>query len=164
MNFLHSFFPTLLKLPGFLLEFITPIVKVWGQLGRRAGQEGYEDRIAKEGGRGVRGEKESGSVRRAGQRDRLAGGGGESSREGEGQAGRHLNCSTVSPVESVCFPVRLHVPGPSFSTYNSPLPGHLSPLPGYQEHPGAHLLHNARVRVMEGQPGWLHQGLAHQVL
>ena len=40
MNFLHSFFPTLLKLPGFLLEFITPIVKVWGQRGRRAGQEG----------------------------------------------------------------------------------------------------------------------------
>ncbi|GAX77591.1 hypothetical protein CEUSTIGMA_g5035.t1 [Chlamydomonas eustigma] len=27
MNFLHSFFPALLKLPGFLLEFITPIVK-----------------------------------------------------------------------------------------------------------------------------------------
>ena len=85
MNFLHSFFPTLLKLPGFLLEFITPIVKVWGQRGRRAGREGYEDRIAEEGGRGVRGEKESGSVRRAGQRDRLAGGGGESSREGGGQ-------------------------------------------------------------------------------
>ena len=28
MNFFHSFFPTLLKLPGFLVEFITPIVKV----------------------------------------------------------------------------------------------------------------------------------------
>ncbi|PNH12210.1 DNA topoisomerase 2 [Tetrabaena socialis] len=27
MNFMHSFFPSLLKLPGFLLEFITPIVK-----------------------------------------------------------------------------------------------------------------------------------------
>ncbi|MEW5304966.1 MAG: hypothetical protein WDW36_007539 [Sanguina aurantia] len=28
MNFLHAFFPSLLKIPGFLLEFITPIVKV----------------------------------------------------------------------------------------------------------------------------------------
>lgn len=28
MNFLHTFYPSLLKLPGFLLEFITPIVKV----------------------------------------------------------------------------------------------------------------------------------------
>lgn len=30
MNFLHTFYPSLLKLPGFLLEFITPIVKVCG--------------------------------------------------------------------------------------------------------------------------------------
>ena len=28
MNFFHHFYPTLLKVPGFLLEFITPIVKV----------------------------------------------------------------------------------------------------------------------------------------
>ena len=28
MNFFHHFFPSLLKMPGFLLEFITPIVKV----------------------------------------------------------------------------------------------------------------------------------------
>jgi hypothetical protein len=28
MNFLHAFYPSLLKIPGFLLEFITPIVKV----------------------------------------------------------------------------------------------------------------------------------------
>ena len=28
MNFFHHFYPTLLQLPGFLLEFITPIVKV----------------------------------------------------------------------------------------------------------------------------------------
>ena len=28
MNFFHHFYPSLLKLPGFLLEFITPIVKV----------------------------------------------------------------------------------------------------------------------------------------
>lgn len=28
MNFMHSFFPSLLKIPGFMLEFITPIVKV----------------------------------------------------------------------------------------------------------------------------------------
>jgi hypothetical protein len=28
MNFLHTFYPSLLKIPGFLLEFITPIVKV----------------------------------------------------------------------------------------------------------------------------------------
>ena len=27
MNFFHHFYPTLLKVPGFLLEFITPIVK-----------------------------------------------------------------------------------------------------------------------------------------
>ena len=30
MNFFHHFYPTLLQLPGFLLEFITPIVKVRG--------------------------------------------------------------------------------------------------------------------------------------
>ena len=28
MNFLHHFYPSLLQVPGFLLEFITPIVKV----------------------------------------------------------------------------------------------------------------------------------------
>jgi len=28
MNFLHTFYPSLLRLPGFLLEFITPIIKV----------------------------------------------------------------------------------------------------------------------------------------
>lgn len=28
MNFLHAFYPSLLKIPGFLLQFITPIVKV----------------------------------------------------------------------------------------------------------------------------------------
>ena len=28
MNFFHHFYPSLLKIPGFLLEFITPIVKV----------------------------------------------------------------------------------------------------------------------------------------
>ena len=28
MNFLHHFYPSLLHVPGFLLEFITPIVKV----------------------------------------------------------------------------------------------------------------------------------------
>jgi DNA gyrase/topoisomerase IV subunit B len=28
MNFLHHFYPSLLRVPGFLLEFITPIVKV----------------------------------------------------------------------------------------------------------------------------------------
>ena len=27
MNFLHAFYPSLLRLPGFLLEFITPIIK-----------------------------------------------------------------------------------------------------------------------------------------
>lgn len=27
MNFLHTFYPSLLKIPGFLVEFITPIVK-----------------------------------------------------------------------------------------------------------------------------------------
>ena len=28
MNFLHHFYPSLLQVPGFLVEFITPIVKV----------------------------------------------------------------------------------------------------------------------------------------
>lgn len=28
INFIHSFWPSLLKVPTFLLEFITPIVKV----------------------------------------------------------------------------------------------------------------------------------------
>jgi DNA topoisomerase II len=28
MNFIHHFYPSLMKIPGFLLEFITPIVKV----------------------------------------------------------------------------------------------------------------------------------------
>jgi DNA gyrase/topoisomerase IV subunit B len=28
MNFLHTFYPSLLKVPGFLVEFITPIIKV----------------------------------------------------------------------------------------------------------------------------------------
>ena len=27
MNFFHHFYPSLLKVPGFLLEFVTPIVK-----------------------------------------------------------------------------------------------------------------------------------------
>lgn len=30
INFLHTFWPSLLKQPNFLLEFITPIVKVHG--------------------------------------------------------------------------------------------------------------------------------------
>lgn len=29
LNFLDHFYPSLLKIPGFLVEFITPIVKVW---------------------------------------------------------------------------------------------------------------------------------------
>lgn len=28
MNFLHTFYPSLLRIPGFLVEFITPIIKV----------------------------------------------------------------------------------------------------------------------------------------
>ena len=28
INFFHHFYPDLLKIPGFLLEFITPIIKV----------------------------------------------------------------------------------------------------------------------------------------
>jgi len=27
MNFFHHFYPSLLKMPGFLVEFITPIIK-----------------------------------------------------------------------------------------------------------------------------------------
>lgn len=30
MNYFHHFYPSLLKLPGFLVEFITPIIKVRG--------------------------------------------------------------------------------------------------------------------------------------
>ena len=32
MNYFHHFYPSLLKLPGFLVEFITPIIKVGGWL------------------------------------------------------------------------------------------------------------------------------------
>ncbi len=28
MNFLHTFYPSLLRIPGFLVEFITPIIRV----------------------------------------------------------------------------------------------------------------------------------------
>lgn len=28
MNFVHHFWPSLIKLPGFLTEFVTPIIKV----------------------------------------------------------------------------------------------------------------------------------------
>lgn len=28
INFIHSFWPSLLKMPSFMIEFITPIVKV----------------------------------------------------------------------------------------------------------------------------------------
>jgi DNA gyrase/topoisomerase IV subunit B len=33
MNFLHHFYPSLLRIPGFLVEFITPIIKVKGKGG-----------------------------------------------------------------------------------------------------------------------------------
>ncbi|KAL8535162.1 hypothetical protein ACS0TY_010975 [Phlomoides rotata] len=39
INFIHSFWPSLLKVPTFLLEFITPIVK---RLGTSTDQEGKE--------------------------------------------------------------------------------------------------------------------------
>lgn len=32
MNFLHAFYPSLLQIPGFLVEFITPIIKVRGRV------------------------------------------------------------------------------------------------------------------------------------
>ena len=35
MNFFHHFYPSLLKVPGFLIEFITPIIKVRAGAGRR---------------------------------------------------------------------------------------------------------------------------------
>ena len=28
MNYFHTFYPSLLKVPGFLIEFITPVIKV----------------------------------------------------------------------------------------------------------------------------------------
>lgn len=34
MNFLHHFYPSLLRIPGFLVEFITPIIKVRQQCSR----------------------------------------------------------------------------------------------------------------------------------
>jgi len=40
MNFLHHFYPSLLKVPGFLVEFITPIIKV-----RRSCRCGVESRL-----------------------------------------------------------------------------------------------------------------------
>lgn len=35
MNYLHHFYPSLLQIPGFLVEFITPIIKArrWGVCG-----------------------------------------------------------------------------------------------------------------------------------
>lgn len=36
MNYFHHFYPSLLKLPGFLVEFITPIIKVGAAPLRRA--------------------------------------------------------------------------------------------------------------------------------
>ena len=43
INFLHAFWPSLLKQPNFLLEFITPIVKVSkGGVGREGGEETRE--------------------------------------------------------------------------------------------------------------------------
>lgn len=38
MNFLHTFYPSLLRVPGFLVEFITPIVKARPRGGSRATQ------------------------------------------------------------------------------------------------------------------------------
>jgi DNA topoisomerase-2 len=38
MNFLHTFYPSLLRVPGFLVEFITPIVKARPRGGSRAAQ------------------------------------------------------------------------------------------------------------------------------
>lgn len=32
MNYFHHFYPSLLKLPGFLVEFITPIIKARPQI------------------------------------------------------------------------------------------------------------------------------------
>jgi DNA topoisomerase-2 len=39
MNFLHTFYPSLLKVPGFLVEFITPIIKVCARALRPGWQE-----------------------------------------------------------------------------------------------------------------------------
>ncbi len=41
MNFLHAFYPSLLKVPGFLLQFITPIIKVCAP-SHMTGQAHYE--------------------------------------------------------------------------------------------------------------------------
>ncbi|MCW0208262.1 MAG: toprim domain-containing protein, partial [Achromobacter sp.] len=42
LNFLHHFWPSLLAVPGFLREFITPIVKVTPKAGPRAGRDRAE--------------------------------------------------------------------------------------------------------------------------
>jgi DNA topoisomerase-2 len=39
MNFLHTFYPSLLRVPGFLVEFITPIVKAKPRGGSRGAQQ-----------------------------------------------------------------------------------------------------------------------------
>lgn len=41
MNYFHHFYPSLLKVPGFLVEFITPIIKASGWLvGKRGAGQG----------------------------------------------------------------------------------------------------------------------------
>ncbi|KAM0934081.1 putative DNA topoisomerase (ATP-hydrolyzing) [Dioscorea sansibarensis] len=43
INFIHSFWPSLLKLPSFMLEFITPIVKGCGTSTSKEGKEYFSD-------------------------------------------------------------------------------------------------------------------------
>jgi DNA topoisomerase-2 len=40
INFIHQFWPELLEIPGFMTQFITPILKVGEE---REGQEGEEE-------------------------------------------------------------------------------------------------------------------------
>lgn len=62
MNYFHHFYPSLLKLPGFLVEFITPIIKVRLGLecgtGLERGKTGREERLGWGGRGGGRGPRE----------------------------------------------------------------------------------------------------------
>ncbi len=111
MNFFHTLFPTLLKVPGFLLEFITPIIKVCARPPQRAA--------------------------------------------------RKLQPSTPRP--SAAPPPRVRRPADDAALEGAALRRAIVHA-GQQGAPAKGLLHHARVRGLEGEPGRLHRRMVRQVL